>query len=513
MRARTPHSPLPTAVLALAAAAAAGLGGCVSEVVPVNAANKPANILKGDQAKLNGPLNTTPGTPGNVTPAGTMSSIRVTSAVRPLGSIPYDGLTLPLITPDGRWVITQVGPAPTMESVLAETGAEPQLANAIKVFQITDGPNGGLTPVEWNQPPVGGDGAAAGGGGGGGETGGGGGLALDEPPSRTLGLLLGRAAGIDGGTGTAGSQAWALVERPNPDGSRWIGKLNLADGKVEWLVQGTTVNAQALLLRDGTLVYTRRKADQGSTELVIRPSGGVMAQADTPNAPLTERVARRDGWKYCQPITTPDQTMVAVLAISADDAQLLAFSTTLKDATGAPLLVARQSMGAMGATGAFQAVTSVEACPPAIDSPLKSTFLFINADRRRLALWEPVRGVESGAASGNLPGSGVGAGAGAGAAARDAASAGAAGSMSFLPAGAASAVRTHSSVASGLVIASSRGMDFLTLPGATGRIVTGAYIPRSSVGPDGTRLICFSPHQGSGVPMLDAAAVELVTPK
>jgi hypothetical protein len=207
--------------------------------------------------------------------------------------------------------------------------------------------------------------------------------------------------------------------------------------------------------------------------------------------------------------------MVAVLAIGAEDTQLLAFSTTQRDQTGAPLLLARYQLGGVGAAAAFQSVTSVEACPPDVESPLRSTFLMINAERKRLALWEPIRAsgpANAAPASGGGAGfgmvgatptpAGVAAGAGAGV-----------GSMAFLPAGAAAGVRTHSSVASGLVLATPRGMDFWTPGAATARLIAGAYIPRSFAGSDGTRLICFTPRAVSAAPGLDVVGVELVAPK
>jgi len=40
-----------------------------------------------------------------------------------LGDVEYDGLALPLISPDARFIATQVGPTPSWETVLAEPGA------------------------------------------------------------------------------------------------------------------------------------------------------------------------------------------------------------------------------------------------------------------------------------------------------------------------------------------------------------------------------------------------------
>lgn len=438
-------------VALLAGAAVTGVGGCVTEVVPVENSPTPGRTNSGVPVTPKG----TGGGAASSGASGSISSSRVVAAIRPLGTVPYDGLTIPLVTPDGRWLVTQTGSIPPWESVLAEPGATPALGSSIKAYEIV---NGALQQVKWAPP-----GPAN---------------SLESPPDETVGMLLGRCSG-DG---------WALVERPNPDGSRWIGKLSLITGKVEWLVQGKMVNAQALLLRNGTLVYTRRAPDQGTAELVIRPAGIIeqLESAETPAtspaaptpAPLVERVLRRDGWKLCQPLATPDQTMVAVMAIGPQDAQLLALSTTEIDAAGAPTVVAKDLLGPLGAAGAFQAVTSVEACPPEVDSALRSTFLLVNADRRRLAVWDPIKG-----------------------------------SMSLLPASVVAGVRVHSAVASGLVMASERGMDFWTGSGVPGRLLAGAYIPRSCGGPAGSRLICLSPQSATSSPAWNVVAVELVAPK
>ena len=430
-------------------------GGCVTEIVPVEKTAVPGRTNSGVPLASGGPT-------GHPSSSGSSSTTRVAAAIRPLGSIPYDGLTLPLVTPDGRWLITQTGSIPQWESLLAEPGAVPPSSNDLRAFEITDAQ---LRAKDW-APSRNSTGELSG--------------------SATAGLLLGRCAGIDGqGTSATG---WVLVERPNPDASRWIGKLSIQTGTVEWLVQGSAVNAQAILLRDGTLMYTRRMPNQAAAELVIRPPAGSQsvvqgesAQSADGNAAATppqERVVRRDGWKFCQPITTPDQSMVAVLAIGPKDAQLLAYSTTQTDPSGAPLLIGKENMGLLGAAGAFQSVTAVEACPPPVDSPLRSSFLLMNADRQRLAVWDPTKA-----------------------------------SMSLLPASVAAGARVHSAVASGLVMASQKGMDFWAGTGFPARLVTGSYIPRTSTSDEGTRLICLSPQAGTAAPTLNVIAVQLVAPQ
>ncbi len=418
---------------AAALTAAAGLGGCVTEVVPVRPASS---------GPANGPMNSSPMTASTPIAGGSTSTSRVAAAIKPLGAIPYDGLTLPLVSPDGRWIVTQIGSLPPWESVLAESGAKPVPSNAIAAFEVVDGT---LRAAAWAVPAA-------------------------ETPSPTVGLLLGRSA----------ENGWTLVERPNENGSRWIGRLDLATGAVEWLVQDEAVNAQALLLRDGTLIYTRRAVSEPASELVIQPSQAADVPADAQHAPAAQtRTVRREGWRFCQPVATPDQSIVAVLAISAQEAELLAYSTTQADAAGLPLLVGRESLGPLSAAAAYQSVAPVETCPPAIDSPLKSTILLVNADRRRLAMWDPIRA-----------------------------------SMNLLPVNVMAATRVHSPIASGLVMASSKGLDFWSGLGVPARLLAGSYLPRSYNDPDGSgsRLLILSPQTDSAAPALRVLAVEMVAP-
>ncbi|HZW07095.1 MAG TPA: hypothetical protein VFF65_08215 [Phycisphaerales bacterium] len=416
---------------------AAGSGACVTEVVPAGPSQGPANRPVGSGS--------VPHVTATPTPPGATTTTRLAASIKPLGTVPYDGLTLPLVTPDGRWIVTQTGPLPPWEAVLAEPGATPLPANAIAAFEVVDG---GLRRAPWNTPP-----------------------APPNPGDPTLslataGLLLGRSAG-DG---------WVIVEQPNDDGSRWIGRLALQSGTVEWLVQGEDVNAQALLLRSGTLVFARRSRTQAESELVIRPAGAPK-QGEPASDATVERAVRREGWYFCQPVTTPDQSIIAVLAISAQSSELLAYSATQVDAQGVPMLIAREPLGPMGAAAAFQAVTSVEASPPEIDSPLRSTILVVNADRRRVALWDPARA-----------------------------------SMNFLPVSVGAAARVHSPVASGLVMASPRGVDFWSGSGLPARLVAGSFIPRTATGRAGTRLILLSPAPESTLPELRVIGVEMVAP-
>ena len=56
-------------------------------------------------------------------PAGISKTMYARAGVLPLGAVPFDNMTLPLVSPDGRYVATQIGVAPPWSTILAEPDA------------------------------------------------------------------------------------------------------------------------------------------------------------------------------------------------------------------------------------------------------------------------------------------------------------------------------------------------------------------------------------------------------
>jgi hypothetical protein len=198
------------------------------------------------------------------TPAIKADSVltRVVVAVKPIGSIPYDGMVLPLISPDGRFAATQVGPPPPWPALLAEPGAHPEgVHTRIEIYDLMS-----ETPTL---------------------------VVVPEPLPE--GCLLGRGV----------SDRGFLIERPNEDGSRWIGLVTWT-GALDWLIGGTgdeadeRVNAQATLLPTGDLVYVR--------DGVLRMRGVSQASAGE------ESVLRKPGVRFVLPMATGDEGVVYALA-------------------------------------------------------------------------------------------------------------------------------------------------------------------------------------------------------
>ncbi len=169
-------------------------------------------------------------------PQGSSISLRVRSALMPMGSVPYDGFSLPLISRDGRFIATQTGAPPDWAVTLAEPHAKPPVDTTIEVYRLDTRED--VAPSERAQP--------------------------QHAATVKLAAVLGRSVDADG----------FLIESPREDGSRHIGKVSWETGEVLWLVEGPHVNAFAALAPDGRLAWSRRAIDAEHFDLVVRDAGG-----------------------------------------------------------------------------------------------------------------------------------------------------------------------------------------------------------------------------------------------
>lgn len=166
----------------------------------------------------------------------TMVNSAVRAAIKPIGSVPFDGQVLPLISPDGRFLATQVGEAPTWPTLLATPGASAPIRTRLEVYDLT-----GQAPRRTS-------------------------LAGRVPP----GAMLGRNA----------TTTEFLIEAPQPDGSRWIGAVEFMTGKLRWLFQGDAVNAHAVALNASgpirAITFTQRRiAPDARPVLMLLNAGNV----------------------------------------------------------------------------------------------------------------------------------------------------------------------------------------------------------------------------------------------
>lgn len=196
------------------------------------------------------------------------SAVRV--GVMPIGSVAYDGLTLPLVSPDGRFVAVQTGTAPTWEQLVAADGSGVPGDARIEVHEIVEGEG---APGRASLRPV------------------------PMDPQMPAGLLLGRGV----------TDAGFLVEQPQPDGARWIGLCAWSTGSVRWLVRDGHVNSHAVFTSDGHLLASRREVGEARCVLALHRLRGLeitgeMAIASTATGSLE------------MPMTTDDATLVFALA-------------------------------------------------------------------------------------------------------------------------------------------------------------------------------------------------------
>jgi hypothetical protein len=160
-------------------------------------------------------------------PEGHARSAHVLAQVQPRGTIPYDNMTLPIVSPDGRFIATQTGLPASWETILGEPGAIVPWTTRIEIFEL---PAHGNDPAEL--------------------------VATVEEPA-----LLGRACDDRG----------FLVEAPQENGARWIGLASWETGAVRWLVADPNlVCAFASLGANGRLAYSERPVGGDHFDLVVR---------------------------------------------------------------------------------------------------------------------------------------------------------------------------------------------------------------------------------------------------
>lgn len=329
---------------AFAAAMLAGFAGCVVEEQspdrPRGRGNSPARQQPspaGERAEL-------PAGPIARPARGATLSSHVRVAVTPLGEIEYDGQTLPLTSPDGRFVACQTGRSPTWETLLAGPAAEVPGRSEIAIYTL-DAEAGAagaraITPAE----PL--------------------------PP----GLVLGRAADDTG----------FLVESPRPDGARWIGRVDWLSGRLTWLVQGPDVCAHAVFGPEGSLVFTRRAVGAEGAALVLRLADG------------SESVLGAGG-SYAMPLWTGDPGMVYASQMSADGTAIVGVRIRqegpARQAGGLGQVVVRRVIArASDPVIGYQAMSPARSLAEAVGGSAAAPLVFFHPSMERMTLLDPISG-------------------------------------------------------------------------------------------------------------------------
>jgi len=167
------------------------------------------------------------------TPATDARSVNssVVVALAPLGTVPYDAQTLPVISADGRFAATQVGEAPTWPTSLNQRAGSVPVSTALEAYDLTTIP---AARIDWPSP---------------------------TPPGTVLAPV---PTGISPGFS---------AERILPDGARQVGVVSWATGAAEWrsapgrALSGYTTHA-------GLSAWTDRAVDGDAAALIIRTARG-----------------------------------------------------------------------------------------------------------------------------------------------------------------------------------------------------------------------------------------------
>ena len=342
-----------TALLAMALCS-----GCVTEVVRKNPRDDAARPGAQQPANSSPPTSNPNAKPGAnpVAPPGPPSaeavpplsrSGRVLMSVRPVGFVEYDGLTLPLVSPDGSLIAVSTGQPPTWPTLLAAPDSEPPNNTTIVVYDISQAPP---RRIEW------------------------------KPPFK--GAVLGRSADRDG----------FLVEAPAGDGARWIGHVRWRTGEIHWLVkEANQVAAHAILLRSGDLVYSRRRSGELMCELVIQSPDG------------TKGTLSEAGRSILMPLAAPDQRVIAAFSVNPDQTDLIVVAAEASPNAQPLRAESRLSVGRFGSpVTAYQSAAGVEATPNGVgqfpdpvSKALSSGILYGNPRNGRICLYETGLNAES----------------------------------------------------------------------------------------------------------------------
>lgn len=285
------------------------------------------------------------------------TSVRV--EVLPIGTVTYDGSVLPLVSPNGQYLVSRQGTAADWDTLAATPGATVPFGSFFEMFEVE------IPPIHEGRARI---------------------VRIESSAELPDGLLLGRGCNDRG----------FLVESPQVDGSRWIGLCGWARGDIDWLVTTDAVNAHAVFTIDGQLLFTRRLV--GATE----GASLVMLSIDGEFAGREESIEPPAGGSFAMPMTTPDRTMVYALLVG-EKLEMVGVSRTRRgggadDDLRLGRVVSRQSMATRSSlVYAYLAGSVGSSVVPSHDdtalvsSPLASLPLVMHTGSGRLSLFDPRR--------------------------------------------------------------------------------------------------------------------------
>lgn len=235
---------------------------------------------------------------------------RVRVAVAPVGTVPFDGLVLPVVAPDGRTLATQVGEAPVWSSLLAAPGSPIPLRTRIELYDIG------------SRPP----------------------------------RLIGQSRSLPAGLILAGTmdEIGVYVEAPQTDGSRWIGRVRWRDASLDWISRGDRIECDiAVSPCHDVRAWSVREFAGDLARLSIRSGLGVVEAAEA-------------GASFRYPLVYPDGDTIVVYALREQGIELIAMLAS-RLRPDASIGVARRASLAIASEPdpflAYQAARSVQPFP------------------------------------------------------------------------------------------------------------------------------------------------------
>jgi hypothetical protein len=252
-----------------------------------------------------------------------------------LGDVPAVNSVLPLLSPDGSRMAVNTGTEPSMATRLAQPDAPIPTESGIAIWQILPG-RGGLKIQ----------------------------TTLEGP------LLLTDSADETG----------FLVERPNHDGSRWIGKVDWNTGELHWLVTGPDVAVYPALGHGGRLAWSERSIDGDAFDLVIRFS-------QTRSGDQPETVIPHGDGDWLLPSWSGRSNRLAVYRVTSTQLQLFSLDANSpeslqEDLRHIPVLAGGRRVDALLAAAGRNHVVGLPR------PPLEEVFYY-DPRQQRMMLWLP----------------------------------------------------------------------------------------------------------------------------
>lgn len=261
------------------------------------------------------------------------------------GNVPYDNMSMPLVSPDGRFIATQTRVSPTWPTLLAEWEADVPVATRIELYR---------RPLDGNAVEFHAE--------------------IHEP------LILGRSYDEGG----------FLVEAPQDNGSRWIGYVEWETGELHWLVADEFVNAFPSLGPAGRLAWSRRAVNDSDHhfELVVR---GPHAVTQRTEAAGHEWSYSRDRESWLMPIWSGNGNGLFAFVLTGDYLEAVY-------AVGSDPSAFRQSQQRIGLArtasvhSAYQTVGAQISTPSVPWLAADEQLVFFHPSRMRMAVWRPMSG-------------------------------------------------------------------------------------------------------------------------